>query len=412
MHVVLVTNLAGREILENLRSKFSDVFPKSIYLSDRIVDTPILSFSSRKVFEKIVRKIVSEDHPDVVILPYDYRKRDRKHHVTILENTVVLEGPKHIADVIPLLMFLEENGIEKLLELLYRHEYDLYEVLKEYKRKFEMYILENVCTLSRIKCSFGRGGRVIVYENYPIVIAEIIDATYRDLDECLSIAKYYIESGANVVDIGCVAGDPRPWRVRDIIHAIRKELGEVAISVDTFADSEIRSGLEAGADIVLSFTYSKLKDWQGDLSDVGVVVVPENTTTVLEHYFVKCIDIIRKLNGVPILDPLLAPPLYGLSESIARLVELRRKFPNELVLLGAGNVTELVDADSIGINMVLAVIAIEQQVDLILTTEASTKCRGAVRELRQCINMCYVSKVLGKCPKDLSFSMLVAKCKK
>ena len=414
MRIVLVTNNSGRILLENLRKIFSSLIPRDIDIEYRTVDSPLISFSSRVVLESIVRKILEKEKPDLIVLPYDYRKRTSSHNVVVLDGTVVLEGPKHIADVIPLLMFLSENSVNSLVEKLKECDFDLYEVLKEYKRKFESYILRNVSNLSKIRRVFGRGCRVVVYEYYPRVLAEIIDATYRSVDECVKIASYYIESGADIVDVGCVAGDPRPWKVREIIYAIRKELGEVPVSVDTFADSELITALESGADLLLSFTLSKLQNWHARLDDVGVVIVPESVpdSTGLITYFKSCVDAVRKLGGEPILDPLLTPPLYGFSDSIARLVLIRREFPDELMLIGAGNVTELVDADSVGVNMLLAVIAVEQQVDFVLTTEASVKCRGAVSELRRGIDMCYVSKILGKCPKDLSFNMLVSKRKK
>jgi len=60
---------------------------------------------------------------------------------------------------------------------------------------------------------------------------------------------------------------------------------------------------------------------------------------------------------------------------------MRRNHPDIEMLMGAGNITELTDAYSIGINAVLAGIIEELKINYILTTEVITWARGSVREL-------------------------------
>ena len=49
--------------------------------------------------------------------------------------------------------------------------------------------------------------------------------------------------------------------------------------------------------------------------------------------------------------------------------------------MGVGNLTELIDSDSIGINALMAGVLTELKIDYVLTTEVISWTRGAVREL-------------------------------
>jgi dihydropteroate synthase-like protein len=80
-------------------------------------------------------------------------------------------------------------------------------------------------------------------------------------------------------------------------------------------------------------------------------------------------------------------------------------------MMGVGNVVELMDIDSIGINGLLAAVAVELDVSLILTTENSQKTRNSVKELKRAIEMNFLAKTKGSLPKDLGFNLLLAKAK-
>ncbi len=69
---------------------------------------------------------------------------------------------------------------------------------------------------------------------------------------------------------------------------------------------------------------------------------------------------------------------------------------------------ELYDADSVGMNALLAGgIAKELSINLLLTTEVSAKAKGSVRELRRAVDM-----NLFDMPKDLGFDLLILKEKR
>ncbi|MCC6025099.1 MAG: dihydropteroate synthase-like protein [Desulfurococcaceae archaeon] len=113
-----------------------------------------------------------------------------------------------------------------------------------------------------------------------------------------------------------------------------------------------------------------------------------------------------------IVDPVLNPPLSGLAESLEAYITLRRALPRTPILMGVGNVIELADVDSIGLNALLAFIGVELGVELYLVTEASVKTRGATRELRRALEMAIIARELRKPPKDMTRSLLVAKSKR
>jgi dihydropteroate synthase-like protein len=114
--------------------------------------------------------------------------------------------------------------------------------------------------------------------------------------------------------------------------------------------------------------------------------------------------------GVPyIIDPILNPIGFGFTESLYRFYETRRQHPQAEMLMGLGNLTELTDADSTGINAVMAGIVTELNINYVLTTEVISWARGAVREFdlaRKLMHYACANRVL---PKQLDDSLITIK---
>ena len=107
-----------------------------------------------------------------------------------------------------------------------------------------------------------------------------------------------------------------------------------------------------------------------------------------------------------IADPLLQPVGSGLVTSLKHFEEAG--YP---LFFGAGNVVELLDADSIGANALLAGIAYEVGASIIFTSEHSDKTRGSIWEMRRATEM------MSLCtdrpyPKDLGIDLLMLKEKR
>ena len=77
--------------------------------------------------------------------------------------------------------------------------------------------------------------------------------------------------------------------------------------------------------------------------------------------------------------------------------------------MGCGNVTEMTDADSTGLNALLIALATELNVDYVLTTEASPRTRGAVREVDLARRLMHTAYQSGLVPKHLDDSLLTIK---
>jgi dihydropteroate synthase-like protein len=86
--------------------------------------------------------------------------------------------------------------------------------------------------------------------------------------------------------------------------------------------------------------------------------------------------------GVPyLIDPIIEPIGFGFMASLERYAEVRRRYPDAEMLMGIGNLTELTEADSTGVNALLTAICQELGVRSVLTTEVIPWARGAVREV-------------------------------
>ncbi len=53
------------------------------------------------------------------------------------------------------------------------------------------------------------------------------------------------------------------------------------------------------------------------------------------------------------IDPILEPIGFGFAASLGRYLEVRRRYPDAEMMMGIGNLTELTDVDSAGVNVLL-----------------------------------------------------------
>jgi dihydropteroate synthase len=80
------------------------------------------------------------------------------------------------------------------------------------------------------------------------------------------------------------------------------------------------------------------------------------------------------------LDPVLEPLGLGLVASLDRYLEARRRWPNAEMLMGVGNLTELSDVDSAGVNFILMGICQELGIRSVLTTQVINWARSSIAE--------------------------------
>jgi len=80
------------------------------------------------------------------------------------------------------------------------------------------------------------------------------------------------------------------------------------------------------------------------------------------------------------IDPILNPISFGFAESLGRCLEVRRRWPEAEMLMGTGNLTELTDVDSAGINVLLLGFCQEVGIRSVLTTQEINWARSSVKE--------------------------------
>lgn len=248
------------------------------------------------------------------------------------------------------------------------------------------------------------------------IIAEIPDAPLLTNKQLKSQAKYLAESGASIVDVGMVAGEDNCAKITDMIKTIRDVI-KIPISVDSLDANEILASHEP-ADLILSIGAQTI-----DLTKkikCPIVLVPQDALGTVPNTAAERVSVLEELIEIAqansfnnyIVDPILNPQVNGVSDSLLGFKLFRERHPDVLMMMGAGNVTELMDVDSPGVNAVLGMIAADLKIDFVFTTEASNKTRGCVRELAILSEMMFLASLKNQPPKDLGIDLLRLKDKK
>lgn len=229
--------------------------------------------------------------------------------------------------------------------------------------------------IADLPTSIGQGNRRPPdLSNYDIeILAEINHAPRLTDLEIVELAEAYRRAGADVIDVGAIPGEPST-RVPAIVRRLR-ELGH-RVSIDSFDRSEVESACEAGAELVLSVNSTNL-DWARDL-DVDWTVIPDDPHDLTSLY--ETARQLRDAGRTVRLDPILEPIGFEFAASLARYYQVRRESPGVPMLMGTGNITEMTEVDSAGVNFLLAAVCQELQIGSILTTQVINWCRSSVAE--------------------------------
>jgi dihydropteroate synthase-like protein len=249
---------------------------------------------------------------------------------------------------------------------------------------------------------FGQSGsRPADYGAFDIeILAEINDARRLSQDELVAAARQYQAAGADVIDLGCDPGGS--WTgIGEAVRSLRAE--GMRISVDSFNAAEVEAAVRAGAELVLSVNSSNVaraRDWGCE-----VVAVPDVPATL--EGLDATLDKLRQMDVPFRVDPVLEPIGFGFAASLGRYLEIRRRYPEAAMMMGVGNLTELTDVDSAGVNVMLLGFCQEVGIRSVLTTEVINWCRTCVRELglaRRLVHFAVTHHVL---PKRLETDLVV-----
>lgn len=206
------------------------------------------------------------------------------------------------------------------------------------------------------------------------ILAEINHAPRLSDADILTAAQHFRDSGADVIDLGCIPGET--WsRAGDATHLLRDE--GFRVSIDSFERAEVEAAVEAGAELVLSVNSTNI-DWAAQL-DAQVVAIPDAPNDL--DSLTPTIDALGAAGCTFRIDPIIEPVGMQFAGSLWRYYEARRRWPEVPILMGVGNITELLEVDSAGINLLLAAVCQELRIGSVLTTEVINWATSAVREL-------------------------------
>lgn len=412
MRVLLVTGQLAKEMVKE--------YAKESKVKTSVVDLPVSvaafltpDYVARELRQRTIRDFDSILVPGLV-----------GGDVTVIDEATgvpAFKGPRYAADIPVVLDLLKEVKLSKVTPAC-----DLIRDQLRERAEREIALVEKRRTeLLRKRGSMliGKGkGSVAIGRDFPMrVVAEIADAPLLSNREIQKKARYYAELGADIIDVGMMVGESRPKDAERAIRAVKRAV-KIPVSIDTMDVKEAKAAIKASADLLLSIDAGNMGELASTVRDVPVVVLPTNQrkgyspkesverVKALERNLRKAKKLgIKKAIGDLVLE---SPSIPGLVNSLIAFHDFAMRNPPIPLLFGVGNVTELTDADSIGVNALLATIASEIGVSLLFTTEGSDKTRGSVRELVKAAKMAFLAKRRKSAPKDLGLDLLILKDKR
>lgn len=327
------------------------------------------------------------------------------------------KGPKYASDIpitLNLINSINLSTIASADELIKE------EIIKRAVREVE-YVEKRKNELLKKEWNFEIS-KLAIGKDFPSrIMAEIVDAPLLSDDELRERALYYLSQGADIIDVGMLANEQREIDAYRCVKVVKEVCRNKPVSIDSMNVDEIKQGIKAGADIVLSIDAGNMEDLASYANECAFVIIPTNFK---KGYYPKKLDErikalesnirrakelgFTKILADIILDPLISP---GFLDSLIGYYEFRKRNPNIILFIGVGNVIELTDADTTGMSALLAGIARELDAGVILTTEVSNKAKGNVKELAIASKMMFVAKRKKCIPKDIGFDLLFIKDK-
>lgn len=368
-------------------------------------------------------KVLSLPIPVAALMTSDYLKRELPRYSELLRNSdivivpgltrgdlrelsesigvKIVKGTRYASDL-PLMikMLLEgrEFSTSKPADL----------VIEEKRSEIDLGILRELRDLSRREYFF-KIRDISISRHYPLVVLELYIEEEDDVEKYSEAVKY-----SDLVSIGFTQNTDLP-EARRILEYVKDTYGK-PVGIDT-PETSLVEKLITEIDFVNGIVVEKI-----DEVIKVLVEYPDKPVILTSH----SVDPYERLGNIEktlikisefdvdkvVVDPVLSPPFHGLVESIDTYLLARKKFPDKPLLMGIGNVTELVDVDSHGLNALLVFMGVEIGVELFLTTEYSYKTRGSTREVKRSIDMAILAKRLNRPPKDLSVNLLILKDKR
>ncbi|MFK7777902.1 MAG: dihydropteroate synthase, partial [Gimesia sp.] len=107
------------------------------------------------------------------------------------------------------------------------------------------------------------------------------------------------------------------------------------------------------------------------------------------------------------IDPILEPIGFGFTASLQRYFQARKEFPEFELMMGIGNITELTEVDTAGINLLLAALCQELKIHSVLATEVINWAQSAIREFDYARRMVKFSIDKKSLPKHIHYQLVM-----
>jgi dihydropteroate synthase-like protein len=254
--------------------------------------------------------------------------------------------------------------------------------------------------LHDIPAYLGREGDKIDLSQHSVrIFAEIVDAPKLATAGIVARAQHFAAEGADVIDLGCLPDTPFP-HLEEAVAAV-KALG-LPVSIDSADAGELKRGDRAGADFVLSLSEATL----GLADEIAATPVLLPSPAGDLDALCRAAERLRRRGRPFIVDAVLDPIPFGFTASLLRYAELRRRLPDDRILMGTGNVTELTDADTTGLNALLFGIIAELGVSDVLVVQVSPHCRRAIRESDRARRIMHAASSLQRLPVGIEASLM------
>ncbi len=312
MKVLIVTGKLASDTVINVSGKSK----QEVHV--HTVNTPIAAFlTPNKILEEI-KDIHDLDSFDMVITPGLIRK-----NVGQIEEELGIptyKGPTNAADLNIVLdmahdlelspqkpadRLIEEELRKRALKFIDDWEKDENQIKKLLKKP------ENILV-----------GTLPVGEDFPMrVLAEIANAPLLSQDELLGRAQYFVENGAQMIDIGMIAGEERADEIPEMVKTLKENLNDIPVSIDTLNPVEIKKAVESGVDMVLSLDLGNYKEVLPLMEErnIPAVILPTNfkknwTPRTPQERINALEELVEKCSNIEVIADLILDPVN--SESI------------------------------------------------------------------------------------------------
>ncbi|MDR0900502.1 MAG: dihydropteroate synthase-like protein [Methanobrevibacter sp.] len=422
MKILVITGNLAAPLVKNMAKKIIAKKPEDEIIV-HVADTQIAAFLTPNRIIKEIKNSYSSDleEIDMIIVPGLIRKPSTE--IAEALGVPTFKGPTDAADlemVFELIneielsetktadRLIEEEKQKKAIEFIYSFESDI--KLREKLLKKPNNILV---------------GKLAIGEDFPMrVLAEIANAPSLTKEELISKAKYFCDNGADMIDIGMIAGENMSHKIPELIAILREVIGDRPLSIDTLNPNELKVAIQHDIDLVLSLDLGNYNEVLPLLKEKAIpaVLLPTNYkkgfVSHKPHERVEAMnELIEKCQGIDVIVDMVLDPINSNSivDSIVACREFKKndKKSRDLPLFfGVGNVTELLDVDSPGVNSLLSGIAMELGASVLFTPDESGKTWNSVYELAISSKMMFLAKNRGSIPKDLGLNLVLFKDKK